>query len=108
MNDRMILQSKVPAEYPFSLTTIIRWRKKGILSTFRQGEKRVLLSRIELDALVCAKEKVRVGSTDEEVRNEGVNPNSEDKGMHFSRNRKNINVKNSINSEKNEDSRPKA
>lgn len=89
----MILQSKVPAEYPFSLTTIIRWRKKGILSTFRQGEKRVLLLRAELDALVCAKEKVAVGSSDEEIRNEGVNSQIQCKDTQSSLDKQNISIK---------------
>lgn len=67
-----IKQSEVTREYPFSLTTIHRWRRDGTLTTYRQGKQRVLLSKAELDALVLYKEKVAVGSCDEEGRNEGV------------------------------------
>ena len=103
---RFIKQPDVSKEYPFSLTTINRWRRDGTLTTYRQGKRRVLLLRSELDALMSTKEKVSAGNTDEEIiRNGGVNPNSEDKGMHFSRNKKNI-LFNNTKMEKNEDTRP--
>ena len=100
----LIKIAEVPAEYPFSRRTIERWREKGLLSTFRQGEKRVLVSRAELDALMAKKEKVGVGRTDEEARNEGFNLESGGKGSHFSSDEKNINVK-KRKSKKNENQR---
>ena len=75
------------------------------MTTYRQGKRRVLLLRSELDALVSAKEKVSAGNTDEEIRNGGVNPKSEDKGSHFSSDKKNI-LFNNPKMEKNEDTRP--
>lgn len=99
-----IKQPEVPAEYPFSLATINRWRRDGTLTTFRQGKRRVLLLRTELDALVLAKEKVAVGSSDEEVRNEGVNSQIRCKDTTFSSDKKNITINKCIKDE-NEDSR---
>jgi len=89
-----IKQPEVPAEYPFSLATINRWRRDGTLTTFRQGKRRVLLLRTELDALVLAKEKVAVGSSDEEVRNEVVNSQIRCKDKQSSSVQQNINLKN--------------
>lgn len=88
-----IKQPEVPAEYPFSLATINRWRRDGTLTTFRQGKRRVLLLRTELDALVLAKEKVRVGSTDKEVRIEGVNSLIQCKDKQSSLDEQNITIK---------------
>ena len=73
--DRYIRQVDVSKEYPFSLTTIHRWRRAGLLTTFRQGKRRVVLLRSELNALLAAKEKVAVGSSDEESDNQFVAEN---------------------------------
>ena len=54
--DKFINQIDVPKEYPFSLPTVYRWRQDGTLTTYRQGKRRVLLLREELDALMAAKE----------------------------------------------------
>lgn len=90
--DKFIKQPQVPSEYPFSLTTINRWRRDGTLTTFRQGKKRVLLLRAELDALVSSKEKVAVGSSDEEAGNVG-NKVSRCKGTKSSSMKLNISTK---------------
>lgn len=89
-----IKQPDVPKEYPFSLTTVHRWRRDGTLTTYRQGKRRVLLLRAELDALVSIKEKVAVGSSDEEIRNEGVNSQIRCKDSDSSSVYQNINIKN--------------
>lgn len=89
-----VKQSDVSREYPFSLTTIHRWRRDGTLTTYRQGKRRVLLLRAELDALVSKKEKVSAGNTDEEVRNEGVNSQIRCKDSDSSSVYQNINIKN--------------
>ena len=70
MEKKFIRQTAAPKEYPFSLTTINRWRRDGTLTTFRQGKRRVLLLRSELNALMSTKEKVAVGSSDEESDNQ--------------------------------------
>ena len=65
-----IRQQDVPKEYPFSLATLYRWRRDGALTTYREGKKRVLLSREELDLMLVRKEKVAVASSDEESGND--------------------------------------
>ena len=99
-----IKQPDVPKEYPFSLSTILRWRRDGTVATYRQGKRRVLLRRAELDALLLSKEKVSAGYTDEENRNGRVIPKSEGKGSHFSSEKKNI-LFNFTKKKKNEDSK---
>ena len=103
--DNFIKQNDVSREYPFSLSTVHRWRRDGTLTTYRQGKRRVLLSRDELNALVVSKEKVAIGSGDEENQNRNVNPKSEGKDSHFSSGLQNITFKNNK-SKKNEDLRP--
>jgi len=98
--DKFIYQTNVSREYPFSLTTIHRWRRDGTLTTYRQGKRRVLLLRAELNALVSAKEKVGVGSTDEENVIKAEKSLSRCKDNHFSPNKKLIIVNNEINGEK--------
>lgn len=91
--DRFIKQPDVSKEYPFSLTTIHRWRRDGTLTTYRQGKRRVLLLRAELDTLVSTKEKVSAGNTDEEIRNEGVNSQIQCKDKQSSLDQQNITIK---------------
>ncbi len=100
-----IKQNDVSREYPFSLSTVHRWRRDGTLTTYRQGKRRVLLSRDELNALVVSKEKVAIGSGDEENRSRNVNPKSGGKDSHFSSGLQNITFKNNK-SKKDEDLRP--
>lgn len=88
-----IKQPDVPKEYPFSLTTVHRWRRDGTLTTYRQGKRRVLLLRAELDALVSTKEKVSAGNTDEEIRSEEVNSQIRCKDSKSSSDKQNITFK---------------
>ena len=103
--ENYIKQNDVSREYPFSLSTVHRWRRDGTLTTYRQGKRRVLLSRDELNALLVSKEKVAIGSGDEENRSRNVNPKSEGKDSHFSSGLQNITFKNNK-SKKDEDLRP--
>ncbi len=88
-----IRQTDVSREYPFSLATIHRWRRAGILTTFRQGQKRVLLLREELNTLVSKKEKVAVGGSDRQGENQ-FKPDFRCKDTQSSSDIQNISLKN--------------
>ena len=95
-----ITLNDVPVEFHFSRATIYRWRRDGMLTTYRQGKRRVLLSREELSSLMAYKEKVGVGSTGGEGRNE-ESFKSVCKDTNSSSILQNITVNNSTNDEEN-------
>lgn len=99
----LIRRSEIPIEYGFSTSTIDRWKREGRISPVMEGRHRAYYRRSELERVIWGKEKVGVGSTDEENVIKVKKSFNRGKINHFSPKEKNINVKKTINGEKNEE-----